>query len=262
MASNIYGAIALIGGTTGALDELDGAALADNDIAIVVVQGGDIYPYVLDATSGASESSPEIIAPDTNPGTKRWLLQNIRSLGIDDNATSKKLDVGDSTLDVLTGANLRAVDGVLFGSDTAAANMLDDYEEGTFTPELWDDSLSGSEGQTYSQQAGFYTKIGNRVFFTVWMTVTSLGTLTTTQNIKIGGLPFTSASTVDSQGSIYSGYNVNNTLSTGQAVAGFVATGVNYLWLYAWRISGGTANMLISHFSSSGSIMVSGHYLV
>ncbi len=74
MANNIYGAIALTGGATGALDAIDGAALADKDIAIVVMQAGSVYTYVLDADSAAAESSPGIIQPDANGGDKRWIL--------------------------------------------------------------------------------------------------------------------------------------------------------------------------------------------
>lgn len=73
MANNIYGAIALIGGGTGALDAIDGAALADKDIALVAVQDDQIYHYVLDADSAATESSPYIIQPDANGGDKRWI---------------------------------------------------------------------------------------------------------------------------------------------------------------------------------------------
>lgn len=74
MANNFYGAILLTGGATGALDAIDGAGLADLDAAMVQTDG-KVYFYSLDSTSGAAEASPGIIAPDTNPGTKRWILQ-------------------------------------------------------------------------------------------------------------------------------------------------------------------------------------------
>lgn len=74
MANNIYPAIVLIGGATGALDAVDGAGLADLDAAIVQTDGR-VYFYHLDATSGATERSPYVITPDTNAGTKRWILQ-------------------------------------------------------------------------------------------------------------------------------------------------------------------------------------------
>ena len=76
MANNFYGAILLTGGATGALDAIDGAGLVDLDSAIVQTDG-NVYFYSLDAISGAAESSPDIISPDTNAGTKRWVLQNV-----------------------------------------------------------------------------------------------------------------------------------------------------------------------------------------
>lgn len=74
MAFNIYGAVALTGGGTGSLDSIDGNNLADKDVAVVAVQGGSAYFFVLDADSAATESSPAIISPDSNAGDKRWLL--------------------------------------------------------------------------------------------------------------------------------------------------------------------------------------------
>jgi len=73
MSSYIYAATILTGGAAGALDKIDGTALADGDGAIVIVSGGSCYFYVLNATSAAAESSPAIIAPDTNGGDKRWI---------------------------------------------------------------------------------------------------------------------------------------------------------------------------------------------
>ncbi len=49
-------------------------------------------------------------------------------------------------------------DGLKFGSDSAAANALDDYEEGTFTA-----GITGASGHAYSAQVGTYTKIGRLV---------------------------------------------------------------------------------------------------
>lgn len=69
-----YSKTALTGGAAAALDYIDGSLLADGDMAFVSVSGV-LYVYRLNATSGAAESSPNIIAPDTNPGNKRWILQ-------------------------------------------------------------------------------------------------------------------------------------------------------------------------------------------
>ena len=72
--TTVYTAKALTGGGATALDFFDGDNLNDDDLAFVSVSNA-MYEYRLEATSGATESSPNIIAPDTNPGNKRWLLQ-------------------------------------------------------------------------------------------------------------------------------------------------------------------------------------------
>lgn len=66
----------LTGGTSGCLDEMDGDTLSDGDKAIVIVGNNPArtYIYVLDADNAGAEDSPYIIAPDTNPGDKRWVL--------------------------------------------------------------------------------------------------------------------------------------------------------------------------------------------
>ena len=76
-------------------------------------------------------------------------------------------------------------DGVKFGSDTAAANALDDYEEGTWTGTA---TLGGGTGTVNDER---YTKIGNlvNVSFTVQFSGAS-GTCT------VSGLPFTISSNV------------------------------------------------------------------
>ena len=72
--------------------------------------------------------------------------------------------------------------GICFGSDTAAANALDDYEEGTWT-------ASGS-GTSFSQtMTGRYVKIGAMVQFTVYSGNQTLSSSTGTATIT--GLPFT-----------------------------------------------------------------------
>jgi len=85
--------------------------------------------------------------------------------------------------------------GVYLGG-TGSANHLDDYEEGTWTPDPQDNSgNSGSAGTA----SGYYTKIGNVVFATVLLENINTSGLTSTQNFRIYGLPFTAASLVGFQ---------------------------------------------------------------
>lgn len=75
--------IALTGGGDGALDAIDGADLIDGEAAFVVSNGLQ-YIYYLDADSGAAEDSPNVIAPDSNAGDKRWILSGHRKIRMSD----------------------------------------------------------------------------------------------------------------------------------------------------------------------------------
>ena len=78
-----------------------------------------------------------------------------------------------------------AKNGLLFGTDTAAANALDDYEEGTWTPSFAS-GISVSSGTC--NLAGTYTKIGNTVF--IRLTATGTYVLSANAGAQINGLPF------------------------------------------------------------------------
>ena len=88
----------------------------------------------------------------------------------------------------LGNANYRYTDLYLSGGaylgGTGSANKLDDYEEGTWTPTI--------NAGTISATNAVYTKIGNLV--TVRALIADFPNNTSTANIEIGGLPFTSAS--------------------------------------------------------------------
>jgi hypothetical protein len=87
--------------------------------------------------------------------------------------------------------------GITFNGDTAAANALDDYEEGTWTP-------SSGVGSAPSN-SGHYTKIGREV--TVYGDCTFSGG--GGANIEINGLPFTVASSPQTAGCV--GFNTIQT---------------------------------------------------
>jgi hypothetical protein len=80
-----------------------------------------------------------------------------------------------------------ATGGLTFNGDTAAANALDDYEEGTWTMGL---AFGGaSVGVTYVDNTGAYTKIGRQVTVTGYLALSSKGS--STGSAFLTGLPFT-----------------------------------------------------------------------
>lgn len=94
-------------------------------------------------------------------------------------------NVGNMIFHVHNGERIRyrADGGICFNGDTAAANALDDYEEGT-----WNPTVGGNA--TYNNQQGTYTKIGRYVFVRGDFHINAIGTGSTT---TLSGLPFTSA---------------------------------------------------------------------
>jgi hypothetical protein len=102
------------------------------------------------------------------------------------------------------------VNGGVFLGGTAAANELDDYEEGTWTPT----ALFAND--TSSNQAGTYTKIGNVVTacFTITFSATSYGVPQ-----GFSGLPFTSANVTGNNAGVSIG------LYTGAAAPSNTLTG-------------------------------------
>ena len=84
--------------------------------------------------------------------------------------------------------------------DAAASNTLDDYEEGTFTPEI---RIGGStSGITNNSQVGQYTKIGRMVTLTGRVSISNKGS--NSGAMTIHGMPFTSQNTsnLESIGSV------------------------------------------------------------
>ena len=134
-------------------------------------------------------------------------------------ATDAALNLGGGTVRF---KDLYLSGGVYLGG-TAAANKLDDYEEGSFTASIRD-ATSGGNAQSIGTQ--YYTKIGNQV--TVWIlrdNITISG-LTSNNTFFFTGLPFTSASTTVSVGSIWWQHiNTGNT----HVVAPRISPNVSYI---------------------------------
>ena len=97
--------------------------------------------------------------------------------------------------------------GIILGATaTGDANLLDDYEEGNFTP-----TFGGSGGNptvSYSTQLGTYIKVGKMVQLTV--SVIASGTPSGgSGDLIINGIPFTSKSGIQQAGSVAFTNNMN-----------------------------------------------------
>ena len=125
--------------------------------------------------------------------------------------------------------------GLTFNGDTAAANALDDYEEGSFTPVLFGTGSAGTG--TYGFQRGGYVKIGKLVYVQIDMQWTSH---TGTGDMRISGLPFTSSNhTVFAYGTPNVSY-INSLSWNGNYLGGYV--------------SGNNTILVLSEYTTGGNI--------
>jgi len=191
------------------------------------------------STSGISASGDDIIIGSIGDSTARGLTfattaaASIRWADAGDNAMGRVQY--DNSTDVMTFHTSNAIrirldsdGGIKFGSDTAAANALDDYEEGTFTPD-WQGSNTGGT-TTYSQNHASYTKIGDICHVRIYSAIS--GTSATGDWI-MHNLPFVSpnnTNTICTGSCMLDGYNFNNSYSW---VVPYKNTNTNDLYLFA-----------------------------
>jgi hypothetical protein len=123
----------------GELDTIDGADLADKDMAIVIDQT-TVYFFALDSDSAAAHSSPNVISPTNNAGDKRWILQSLRAndltLSDDIILAADDVKIGDF-LEVVGSVQVGDADGtggnLTLYSDTAGDFVKFDKTTKTFT---------------------------------------------------------------------------------------------------------------------------------
>ena len=138
--------------------------------------------------NGGTSGAPQLMITATGATTQTELRHDTSNNLIFDNwggsSRTERMRIDSSGHAIIpAGVTLGTAAGVY-----AAANTLDDYEEGTWVPVF---AFGGaSVGQTYGAAIGAYTKIGNLVTVSAYLVLTALGS--STGNATITGLPFTS----------------------------------------------------------------------
>ena len=148
-------------------------------------------------------------------------------------------------------------DGIALGVgiNNTASNVLDDYEEGTWTPSFTNIS------PTYSTQTGTYTKIGNTVFCTAYISTSSFPN-SSGSPVQIN-VPFVGAS--NPQFVLFDmaiPYNVNNLIPSSATAMENAGARVETATMYfkPWYSSGAGGSPLYNTFNSSGDIVFTFQY--
>ena len=160
-----------------AIDTLGANALASNSVTTAKI--------VDDAVTSAKIPAGAVVASDVADGS----ISTAKLA--DDAVTSAKLDTNIAVGGTLVNTGLITASGGISIGSGGSSNVIDDYEEGTFTPTLEDPDGSGAVS-TYYYRAGKYTKIGNIVSVAITLSINNAGTLTASDDVVyITGLPYT-----------------------------------------------------------------------
>jgi hypothetical protein len=146
------------------------------------------------------------------------------------------------------------------GSGTMTSELLNDYEEGTWTPVLATDNVTFTS-VGYTIQVGKYTKVGNLVTVTGTIQTNSVVIGSASGNVWITGLPFTQPST-DAPGGV--NCFVAQSWAVDAPLAGYVFDSKIYLVERATSVSSSSL-VSVADVATGGSnnlVRFSGHYYV
>ena len=136
-------------------------------------------------------------------------------------------DVTVSTGNVVIGTSGKGIDfSATSDASGSTSELLDDYEEGTWTP-----AYSGLPGSiTYGTQSGTYTKIGRQVHAICYLGVA--GQTTGTATITITGLPFASGAFHGASGAFGQVYQIDTTQAGTNGITALINSGASEIVLY------------------------------
>jgi hypothetical protein len=133
----------------------------------------------------------------------------------------------------------------------ANVNVLDWYQEGTFTPTM---AFGGaSVGVTYTGRNGQYTRIGNQVTFSIYINLSSKGASTGAATIT--GLPFT----IDSSFPGVVSLRLNDSATIGTQMVNALTTSGTSVLLYS-TVAGTSSALTDAAINNASTIQIGGTY--
>ena len=239
----------------------DGAAMASGDRLGYLIMGGAydassnlgsqvaINGYASQAWTSTARGSHMSFQTTSNGATGRTERMRIDSAG----------DVTVNTGNLVIGTSGKGIDfsAVSDGSRSVSSNLLDDYEEGTWTPTISDGTNNATmTASTY----GTYTKVGDMVYLSALVETSSLGSVS--GGLRINGLPFTTNSTANYRAAASLGYTRGLATTAGVSIAGTVDNGVARIDLSLRDLTSGVTAMLGTEWTADGLAILSLAYKV
>lgn len=196
----------------------------------------------------AADADPKIRFLDTGNLDAKVGIVGSTALGFEVNGAERARITSDGYFRLAGG-------GIQFNGDTAAANALDDYEEGTWTMGVA--FGGGNTGVTYSLNTGTYTKIGRQVTVNGFLVLSNKGSSTGAATIT--GLPFTIANTTGNLAT--ASLRLENITFTNQFQA-YGGTGTTIIILEEITVLGTITDITNADFVNDSKVLVNLTYFV
>ncbi len=136
--------------------------------------------------------------------------------------------------------------------------VLDRYETGTWTPVLQGNGTPGTN--SYTNQVGRYTRIGNMVYVSCRLDVSGAVDSSMSGQMMVSGLPFTAKSGSADTAGLNLNHYANMNLSSGSILNLSVLTNTSTVVLREVNNTGATVITSTGKFGSSPSIRFTGFY--
>ena len=184
--------------------------------------------------------------------------------GITDNSNANAITIDSSENVAIDSGNLvisthgKGIDFSANTDDAAGmtAEILDDYEEGTWTGVVTD----GTNPMTMSQTTGYYTKVGNLVTVSGYFNTSSLGDPAASGNLYLTGLPFTIAGNTAANSGGVAGYGEGFAITAGYSVGWTTVINDTKILISVWDVTTGISYMQASEWTANGGIILSFFY--
>ena len=201
---------------------IDGGAVAPSVGPLIVGEHNDADAFYIGTNS-------VVLGESSN--------QDVVIYGADSSSGNIRFYAGAST----ETARIRDGGGITFNGDTAAANALDDYEEGTFTPATTVGTISVGDAA--------YTKVGRKV--TVHFNAYNFSNRSATNHIEFTNMPFTSDSSIGSTANS----GMHRYVNAGHSLAFYMPRNQSKIQLFSLNSGSGWTPTQYSHLNSTSAEM-------
>jgi len=254
-----------IGSTT---SELDAEANLTFDGSTLTVTGaldvtGDITGSTINADGDTAAGDNAAIGYTSAEGIIITGQGSTDDITIKNDADTTVLNVATGATDIeVSAGNIffgTADKGIYLGVTSAtSANLLDDYEEGTWVGTFTDGTNDCTMHATYRN--GYYTKIGNLVHISGYFQCSAL--VNAAGSIHLAGLPFTCVNNTAGYSGISIGQFGGGDVTAGHNITARNVIGTTNLYLRLSDTASGGSDLNETELTADGEIIIGGSYRV